>query len=431
MRPDPVPADLLPAELRIGALGFGASAAVDSCGAVRAPGLTLDWWVGADDRWHVPAEESTTRRQRPFPAPVSETMVRIPSGDAVQRAYGATAGSRAVTVVEIENRSPAPFTLALVITGRREAADRRRRCEPAARRRSRRSSLPRAPGAWAAAPSTREIVMSGAARTDAFEPTQGPIEIALLFPVPHRTTWRAALGELRRSTSRSLPDADSVARGWDVQLERGMQAALPPPIGERVDAARADLLLASADDPRWSPRSKTGDSTPKPPMVGPTSVGRIGAGPASANRSRSRGKRCSRSTHALEPAAIPLGPARGARARAQVTRSSCCPVSRPTGSASRVTVDGVPLHDGVVSFAVRWHGPRPALLWDAPAGVRAARACARSRVVVGDRGRRDACWPSRRNRCCRWARGTGRPERRSTRRVSSRDRRTRSPSTTI
>jgi hypothetical protein len=24
---------------------------------------------------------------------------------------------------------------------------------------------------------------------------------------------------------------------------------------------------------------------------------------------------------------------------------------------------------GVVSFAVRWHGSRPALLWDAPAGV--------------------------------------------------------------
>jgi hypothetical protein len=34
-----------------------------------------------------------------------------------------------------------------------------------------------------------------------------------------------------------------------------------------------------------------------------------------------------------------------------------------------ITVDRVPLHDGVVSFAVRWHGPRPALLWDAPAGV--------------------------------------------------------------
>jgi hypothetical protein len=29
----------------------------------------------------------------------------------------------------------------------------------------------------------------------------------------------------------------------------------------------------------------------------------------------------------------------------------------------------VPLRVGALSFALRWHGPRPALLWDAPAGV--------------------------------------------------------------
>jgi hypothetical protein len=36
---------------------------------------------------------------------------------------------------------------------------------------------------------------------------------------------------------------------------------------------------------------------------------------------------------------------------------------------------GIEVHDaptsfGPVSFAVRWHGDRPALLWDGPAGVR-------------------------------------------------------------
>jgi hypothetical protein len=30
----------------------------------------------------------------------------------------------------------------------------------------------------------------------------------------------------------------------------------------------------------------------------------------------------------------------------------------------------IPLRSGRCSFAVRWHGARPALLWDAPAGVR-------------------------------------------------------------
>ena len=34
-----------------------------------------------------------------------------------------------------------------------------------------------------------------------------------------------------------------------------------------------------------------------------------------------------------------------------------------------VTVHDAPTRAGRVSFAVRWHGPRPALLWDAPSGV--------------------------------------------------------------
>ncbi|MFM8304083.1 MAG: hypothetical protein ACKOA9_07295, partial [Actinomycetota bacterium] len=34
-----------------------------------------------------------------------------------------------------------------------------------------------------------------------------------------------------------------------------------------------------------------------------------------------------------------------------------------------VEVRNVPVAGGVVSFAVRWHGSRPALLWDAPHGV--------------------------------------------------------------
>ncbi|GMU78108.1 MAG: hypothetical protein AMXMBFR46_09040 [Acidimicrobiia bacterium] len=32
-------------------------------------------------------------------------------------------------------------------------------------------------------------------------------------------------------------------------------------------------------------------------------------------------------------------------------------------------VSGAPVAGGSVSYAVRWHGTRPALLWDAPEGV--------------------------------------------------------------
>ena len=49
---------------------------------------SLDGWVGADDRWHVPADDATPRQRQPRSAPVFETMVRVPGGDVVQRVYG-------------------------------------------------------------------------------------------------------------------------------------------------------------------------------------------------------------------------------------------------------------------------------------------------------------------------------------------------------
>jgi hypothetical protein len=365
MRSDPLLADRPPGELRIGALGFGASASVDSWGAVRARGVTLDWWVGADDRWHVPAQETTTRQQRPFTAPVAETMVRIPSGDAVHRAYGAAADGRAVTVVEIENRSPAPFTLALVVT---VAGKQRIEIDGAAVLLDGEVVLvlPRAPGAWAAASATREIVMSGAARTDRFEPVQGPIEITLLFPVSHRTTWRAALAGAPVDV-RALPDADSVARGWDLQLERGMQAVLPSPIGERVDAARADLLLAP-------PTSAVVAALEDWGFDAEAADGWAHLGWSDRRRARKRTTMAEPWTAMLavdaraEPAQF-LTNLRAVLVRDSGDDVELLPGFPPDWLGQPITVDGVPRHDGVVSFAVRWHGPRPALLWDAPAGV--------------------------------------------------------------
>ena len=352
-------------ELRIGALGFADRAVVDACGAVRAPGVTVDWWVGADDRWHVPAEESTTRQQRPFPAPVSETMVRIPSGDAVQRAYCATADGRPVTVIEIENRSPAPFTAALVVT---VAGRERIEVDGATLVLDGEVALvlPRPPGAWAAAPSTREIVMSGSARTDAFESARGPIEIALLFPVSHRTTWRGALASAPVDV-RALPDADSVARGWDVQLERGMQAALPPPMGEQVDAARADLLLAS-------PTAEVVAALEDWGFDAEAVDGWSYLGWSDRRRARKRNpidepwKAVAAADARAEPARF-LTNLRASLVRESRDRVELLPGFPPDWLGQPLTVDAVPLNAGKISFAVRWHGPRPALLWDAPPGV--------------------------------------------------------------
>jgi hypothetical protein len=354
----------MPAGLQIGALGYGARARVDACGAVQAGELALDWWVGADDRWHVPAEE-TSRQQRPFSAPIVETMVRIPSGDAVHRVYAVAADGRAVTVIEIENRSPAPFTAALVVGITRDA---RIEVDGTALRLDGEVvlALPRPPGAWAAAPSTREIVMSGAARTDGFETQRGPIEVALLFPVSHRTTWRAALTNAPVDV-RALPDADSVARGWDVQLDRGLQAALPPPIGAGVDAARADLLLAPATPEvvaaleDWGLDAEAADGWAR--------LGWNGRRRARRRRAIHEPWAAAVATDARAEPARFLGNLRAVLVNESRGRVDLLPGFPPDWLGQSLTVDAVPLHAGSISFAVRWHGSRPALLWDAPAGV--------------------------------------------------------------
>ena len=35
---------------------------VDPAGLVVGDGWSLDWWIGADDRWHVPAREAAVRQ---------------------------------------------------------------------------------------------------------------------------------------------------------------------------------------------------------------------------------------------------------------------------------------------------------------------------------------------------------------------------------
>ena len=41
----------------------------------------------------------------------------------------------------------------------------------------------------------------------------------------------------------------------------------------------------------------------------------------------------------------------------------------PEWLGQNIAVHDLPLRGGLLSFAVRWHGARPALLWDGPAGI--------------------------------------------------------------
>src|SRR4051794_5497758 len=82
----------------IGTVGSGRTGSVDRWGVLtpRDAGWSLEWWIGADDRWHRPEQEVTVRQSLLDATPVVETSVRVPGGDAVHRAYGAVAGDDVV-----------------------------------------------------------------------------------------------------------------------------------------------------------------------------------------------------------------------------------------------------------------------------------------------------------------------------------------------
>jgi hypothetical protein len=367
----------------IGVLGGTRDAAVDRTGvlAPRATGWELDWWIGADDRWHVPTREAAVRQQLVDGMPVVQTAMRVPGGDAVHRVYGAPVSDVGeVAVVEIANESPAPFVAALVIRGA-SAVD----LGDATAFVDGRSTVrtPRPPSRWALAAdgSTEEIVTSGAASDAPFAPRRdrgARLVAAFLYPVAHRTTLRAvvAIGihGVGAAEPGALPDATAVARGWAAQLDRGMRVALPDDTLQRaVDTARAATVLAGQ---AW--------------RVAPEVVAALedwGLDPeAAAAWSRLTGRQRRRLGRRSPPE--PGGTWAEVRARAEEPDRALLAALRAVVLRERddvvellgdwphewigqpIDVRDAPTRRGPVSFAVRWHGDRPALLWEVPDGVR-------------------------------------------------------------
>jgi hypothetical protein len=251
----------------VGVIGGRHPARVDAAGLVTPCGASwsVDWWIGADDRWHLPAREPAVRQRRLGPGPVLETTVRIPSGNARHTSYGALVGGREATVVEIANDSPAPVALALAIRpypvdpGERWAQAEPLRLDGRVVWRGRTPALllprpPREAGAWASGDVLRAVMAGGSLAWDG--PVSGPEATAVaVYPLPHRSTLRlcilapgtepATAGEGQPNPDRA-PDAGAVARGWRSVLGAAAGFQFPDPgLSALVEAARARLLLAS------------------------------------------------------------------------------------------------------------------------------------------------------------------------------------------
>ncbi|MEZ5247483.1 MAG: hypothetical protein R2707_20510 [Acidimicrobiales bacterium] len=74
----------------------------------------VEWGVGAQDRWRVAHDEVAVRQSRVADAPVYETWMRVPGGDIVARVASANDGLGRVLVLEFENLSRDAVSLAVV-----------------------------------------------------------------------------------------------------------------------------------------------------------------------------------------------------------------------------------------------------------------------------------------------------------------------------
>ncbi|GIU87089.1 MAG: hypothetical protein KatS3mg009_1604 [Acidimicrobiia bacterium] len=338
--------------LAVGTLDQGVLAHVDGAGRVDAGRATLEVWIGADDRWHLPGDPGS-RHGRLGPAPVAQTRTRVPGGDAVCAVYAVDGR----VVVEIADESPAPFAVAFVVRARARAlgadggvvhADG----EPLL-------AFARPPLRWSVATaggSVRDEVCSGGAHEGPFPPvTAGAgrtIEAAFLFPVAHRTRVRAVFAA--RDPSRAdldVPDVAGVRRAWDRLLDRGMRTELPEPLQSRLDEARADLLLAAPGPQAFVALEAWGFDDEAATVWHALGL-----------RDRRRARR-----RAVPPSLLLDTHAALVAERGRTVE--LLPGFRPEWLGQPVAVHDAPLRAGRCSFALRWHGARPALLWDAPAGL--------------------------------------------------------------
>ena len=360
----------------IGSVGTPHRAWVSAAGDVLVPRPTGDavtgWYVAAEDRWHLPGSEPAVRQRRIGGTPVVETRLRVPEGDAVQRVWSVP-DAGGLSVIEVENASALPFAVAF--SGPRLLTER--------------------------PPS--DVPIQGVDLPDG----------SIVLPVAHRTSVRVAIPhDPTRFTTWALPKlapAMAIVRGWETIVHRASRLVLPDAsLGEAVTAARSDLLLAgpvdASDDPVGflldvAELARLGDdaSAWMPEIVDPVaSVARwhdaevelalracerlalAAADERAAGdlaRLRSRRSRDGRidAPRTAGPSAfseLHRGPSVGRFVADVEQRVADGGRLLPLGLPRRwlgqnFEVHGIPTGPrSTVGFALRWHGERPAVLWE-------------------------------------------------------------------
>jgi hypothetical protein len=345
-------------ETTTGTTGSSWRATIRECGSIHPwEGEALNWFVAADDRWHVPSEEAAARQIRIEGTPVTETRLRVPTGDVVQRIFS-VAGFGGLTVVEVENESTMPVAVAF---------DR------------------------------RDVLTD---RLIADVPIEG-IELppdSFVLPLGHKAVTRVAIGHSGPSAGplpSSLPTVARVVNGWLV-LSRML---LPDGLGgaaaaEAATAARCELalgviphagdspaafavalgeLVRMNEDPEpWLPELAGAVESLAPATGWPADVGLQSARRVLVAADEPRATRDIDRIVAARASAIPPDKVPADLLVIPWIEQRCASGGAlfPTGIPADwlglpvETYDLPTIGDSAVSFAVRWHGARPAVLWE-------------------------------------------------------------------
>ena len=174
----------------------------------------LRWFIAADDRWYRPSRETTVRQREVSGVPVIETRIKVPGGDAVQRVYGVANFGGAI-VVEIYNDSSLPFAVAF------DRGD---------------------------ISTMREPSPTGVQGIDL---PAGSV----VFPVGHHATMRAAIlinGDSRQISAgelESLPSFEQVERGWLAALQISSRVDVPDlSWSSALTSQRCKVLLSNSTE---------------------------------------------------------------------------------------------------------------------------------------------------------------------------------------
>jgi hypothetical protein len=269
----------------LGTVDAAAIADVDPAGWVQLRGATwsLDWWVGAEDRWHHPALEAAVRQRPLDDVPIVETAMRVPGGDVLHRAFGVRATSRATdgqvwddsaVLVEIENSTAVPVALALAVRpltlSGAGSVGSVQVDGPVVRVDGRVAAVVSRPVVRVAQGELGQVADALAAGDDA-EPTvtvapvgDGRLEVALVVPLPHTAVVRVLLPRVVPNARRRFfgghessaepgatfdaPAADVIASGWAAHTRDIARVELGDPLLDRLGvAAPRSLVLGSAD----------------------------------------------------------------------------------------------------------------------------------------------------------------------------------------